>query len=93
MRAERRAFALEARLVRMVLRVSPALQHDLKKISERLFRETRLEYSCAAIVRGLIRLGLTSIAGKASLAVEFAGTRIPRGRKRSGRRRSEADDA
>lgn len=69
----------------MVLRVTPALQHDLTRISERLCRETRMEYSCAAIVRGLIRLGLASIAGKTSLAVEFAGTRIPRGRKRGGR--------
>jgi hypothetical protein len=85
MRADRGAFAFESRLVRMVLRVSPALQEDLTAISERLFDETRLEYSYAAIIRGLIALGLASIAGKASLAVEFAGTRIPRGRKRAGR--------
>lgn len=77
----------------MVLRVTPALQGDLTKISERLFRETRVEYSCAAIVRGLIRLGLASIAGKASLAVEFAGTRIPRGRKRGARWKPRAGDA
>lgn len=81
MRAERRRLTLEARLVRMVLRVSPALQDDLTEISDRLFRETRLEYSCAAIVRGLIALGLASIAGRAKLAVVFAGARIPRGRK------------
>jgi hypothetical protein len=92
MRADRRAFTLEARLVRMVLRVSPALQEDLTTISERLFDETSVEYSYAAIVRGLIRLGLASIAGKASLAVEFAGTRIPRGRKRSRRRKPDDDD-
>jgi hypothetical protein len=76
----------------MVLRVSPALQDDLTTISERLFHETRIEYSYAAIVRGLIRLGLASIAGKASLAVEFAGTRIPRGRKRGGRWKPDDDD-
>lgn len=76
----------------MVLRVSPALQEDLTTISERLFRETRLEYSYAAIVRGLITLGLASIAGKASLAVEFAGTRIPRGRKRGERWKPDDDD-
>ena len=76
----------------MVLRVSPALQNDLTKIGERLFRETRIEYPCAAIVRGLIRLGLASIAGKASLAVEFAGTRIPRGRKRGRRGTPDKDD-
>ncbi|MEP7124896.1 MAG: hypothetical protein ABJE95_28465 [Byssovorax sp.] len=91
MRSDRGAFTLESRLVRMVLRVSPALQDDLLTISERLFRETRVEYSYAAIVRGLIRLGLASIAGKATLAVAFAGTRIPRGRKR-GRRWKPDDD-
>jgi hypothetical protein len=92
MRAERRAFAFDSKLVRMVLRVSPALQEDLITISERLFVETRIEYSYAAIIRGLITLGLASIAGKASLAVEFAGTRIPRGRKRSERWKAEDDD-
>ena len=66
----------------MVLRVSPDLQEDLISIRERLFDETRLEYSYAAIIRGLIALGVASIAGKASLAVEFAGARVPRGRKR-----------
>ena len=92
MRADRGAFPFESKLVRMVLRVSPALQEDLTTISERLFRETRLEYSYAAIVRGLITLGLASIAGKASLAVEFAGTRIPRGRKRGERWKPDDDD-
>lgn len=83
MRADRRArLALEARLVRMVLRVSPALQRDLTTLGDRLFKETRLEYSCAAIVRGLIAVGLSSIAGQANLAVVFAGARVPRGRKR-----------
>ena len=81
MRADRETGTLDARLVRMVLRVSPELQEDLITISERLFDETRLEYSYAAIIRGLIALGIASIAGKASLAVEFAGARIPRGRK------------
>ena len=69
----------------MVLRVSPDLQEDLITLSERLFDETRLEYSYAAVVRGLIALGLASIVGKASLAVEFTGARVPRGRKRGTR--------
>jgi hypothetical protein len=85
MRSDRETFTLDARLVRMVLRVSPELQEDLITISERLFDETRLEYSYAAIIRGLISLGLASLAGKASLAVEFAGARVPRGRKRGER--------
>ena len=84
-------FGLDSRLVRMVLRVSPTLQEDLLAIGERLFDETRLEYSFAAIIRGLISLGLASIAGKASLAVEFAGARVPRGRKR-GERWKRKDD-
>jgi hypothetical protein len=92
MRADRETFTLDARLVRMVLRVSPELQEDLITISERLFDETRLEYSYAAIIRGLIALGLASIAGKSSLAVEFAGARVPRGRKR-GERWKSSDSA
>ena len=77
----------------MVLRVSPELQEDLITISERLFDETRLEYSYAAIIRGLISLGLAAIAGKESLAVEFAGARVLRGRKRgSAWNRSERED-
>ncbi|MFS8070109.1 MAG: hypothetical protein ACMG6S_27405 [Byssovorax sp.] len=75
-------FVLDRRLVRMVLRVPPELQEDLISLGERLFDETRLEYSYAAIIRGLIALGLAAIEGKASLAVEFAGARVPRGRKR-----------
>ena len=81
MRVDRETFTLDKRLVRMVLRVSPELQEDLITIGERLFAETKLEYSYAAIIRGLISLGLASLAGKASLAVEFAGARVPRGRK------------
>jgi hypothetical protein len=47
-------------------------REDLISISERLFDETRQEYSYAAILRGLIALGLASIAGKSSLVVETA---------------------
>jgi hypothetical protein len=68
----------------MVLRVSPALQGELTTLGARLRKETRLDYSCAAIVRGLIAVGLSSIAGQSSLAVVFAGARVPRGRKRAG---------
>ncbi len=92
MRADRETFTLDARLVRMVLRVSPELQEDLINISERLFDETKLEYSYAAIIRGLISLGLASIAGKASLAVAFTGARVPRGRK-GGTQRRPVDDS
>ncbi len=57
MGAKRETFTLDARLVRMVLRVSPELQEDLITLSERLFDETKLEYSYAAIIRGLISSG------------------------------------
>jgi hypothetical protein len=75
----------------MVLRVSPDLQENLISLSERLYDETRLEYSYAAIIRGLIALGLAAIVGKTSLAVAFAGARVPRGRKR-GERWKRSDD-
>jgi hypothetical protein len=74
--------AMDARLVRMVIRVSPELQEELITISERLYDETRLEYSYASIIRGLISLGLAAIVGKKTLALDFAGARVPRGRKR-----------
>ena len=86
-------FVMDSKLVRMVLRVSPDLQDDLISLSERLFDETRLEYSFAAILRGLIALGLASLAGKPSLAGEFAGARAMRGRKRGERwKRSDDED-
>lgn len=92
--SELEALLRHTRLVRMVLRVSPVLQEDLISINERLYDETRLEYSYAAIIRGLIALGLASIAGKSSLAVEFAGSRVPRGRRRGTRRkRTDSSDA
>ncbi|MFS8070040.1 MAG: hypothetical protein ACMG6S_27055, partial [Byssovorax sp.] len=86
--------ARRTRLVRLVLRVAPDLQEDLISISERLYDETGLEYSDAAILRGLIALGVTSLVGKKSLAVDFVGTRVPRGRKRGTRwKRSDSSDA
>jgi hypothetical protein len=75
----------------MVLRVSPELQEDLINISERLFDETRLEYAYAAIIRGLITLGLAAIAGKPNLAPEFAGARVARGRKQGERWKRKVD--
>ena len=68
-------------LIRVVLRIPSELPEKLTTIAERLYDETRLEYSFAAIVRGLIAIGLEKIEGKSKLAVEFAGARVPRGRK------------
>lgn len=72
---------VSATLIRTVLRLPPKVQGDLMNLRERLFDETKLEYSYAAILRGLISLGTASLAGKESIAVEFAGARVPRGRK------------
>ena len=72
---------MSALLIRMVMRVPRALPARLTTIATHLYDETRLEYSHAAIVRGLIAMGLERLEGVPSLAVEFAGARVPRGRK------------
>jgi hypothetical protein len=76
---------MSARLIRMVLRVPSDLPDRLTTIAEHLHDETRLEYSDAAIVRGLIAIGLNQIEGLPKLAPLFEGARVPRGRKRSER--------
>ena len=72
---------MSASYCRMVVRVPPELPERLAMIQEHLFDETRIEYPYAAIVRGLIELGLNQIEGAPRLAVVFAGCRIKRGRK------------
>ncbi|MFS8071303.1 MAG: hypothetical protein ACMG6S_33455 [Byssovorax sp.] len=69
----------------MVMRVPRDLPERLTTIAEHLYDETKLEYSFAAIVRGLIAIGLEKIDGAPSLAVEFAGARVARGRKAGSR--------
>ena len=70
---------------RMVLRVPPELPQRLTAIQTHLFDETRIEYSYAAIMRGLIALGLTQVEGAPNLAVLFMGARVKRGRKPGGK--------
>ena len=72
---------MSQRLIRMVLRVPSDLPERLTMIAAHLYDETHLEYSFAAIVRELIAIGLEKIDGAPSLAVEFAGARVARGRK------------
>jgi hypothetical protein len=67
----------------MVVRVDRELQGTLAAVAERLFTETRLEHSKSAIVRGLITIGLIAIAENRGIGSLFAGSRIPRGRKRA----------
>jgi hypothetical protein len=66
----------------MVVRVDPALHEALTRIAERLFSETRSEYSCSAVTRGLIALGLVAVADLRLLAPLFVSARVKRGRKR-----------
>jgi hypothetical protein len=65
----------------MVVRVDPALHEALTKIAERLFSETRSEYSCSAVTRGLIALGLVAVTDVRLLAPLFRSARVKRGRK------------
>ena len=70
-------------LHRMIVRVDPALNEALTKLAERLFSETRSEYSRSAVTRGLIALGLVAVADARLLAPLFLGARLKRGRKRA----------
>lgn len=47
-----------SRLRRRIVRVDPALHEALTKLAERLFSETRSEYSRSAVTRGVTALGL-----------------------------------
>lgn len=77
---------MSARLARMVVRIDRDLHGTLAGVAERLFAETSVEHSNSAVVRGLIAIGLGTIAGNVALASLFAGARIARGRKRGERR-------
>ena len=69
----------------MVVRVPRDLPERLTAIQTHLFDETRVEYSYAAIMRGLINLGLAQVEGAPNLAVLFIGARVKRGRKPGGK--------
>jgi hypothetical protein len=73
-------------LCRMVVRVDVGLNDTLTEIAARLFAETLHEYSHSAIVRGLIAIGLLTIADAPHLAPLFVGTRMARGRKQGSQR-------
>lgn len=74
---------MSARLARLVVRVPRDLGAHLDGIAKRLFMETAFDHSHSAIVRGLIAIGLATVARNDVLAPLFVGTRIPRGRKRA----------
>lgn len=73
------------RYCKMIVRVHPELPARLLTMQERLFQETLHEYSNAAIVRGLINLGLIQVEGAPNLAPLFVGARVKRGRKPGGK--------
>jgi hypothetical protein len=70
------------RFARLVIRVPPAFGTVLDDLGERLFMETAYAHSRAAVVRGLLRLGLLAIAHEPEIAPRFDGVRIPRGRRK-----------
>ena len=70
------------RLARMVIRVPRDFGTVLDDLAEKLFTETAYAHSHAAIIRGLLRLGLLAIADEPQIAPRFDGVRIARGRKK-----------
>lgn len=71
---------------RAVMRVPPEILAEVAEVAQRLHLETGLDYPAAAVVRGLLVIGLASLAGREHLAPAFVGARVKRGRKRGDRR-------
>lgn len=71
---------------RIVVRVDRGLHEMLTVIAARLFNETRLDYSRAAIARELIAVGLLTVEYAPHLAQLSVGVRVARGRKKGDRR-------
>lgn len=70
------------RLARMVIRVDRDLAETLTDIAGRLFDETEKNHPLAAVLRGLIAIGLAKVAETELLAPLFVGVLIARGRKK-----------
>ena len=70
-----------SRLRRAAIRVPEELLGEIAIVADRLHEETGLEHSAAAVVRGLLVLGLGAIAGREQIAPAFVGVRVPRGEK------------
>lgn len=77
------------RLRRAAIRVPEELLGELAGVVQRLHDETGDEYPAAAVVRGLLVVGLAEIAGRDRIAPSFVGTRIARGRKRGDGRQGD----
>jgi hypothetical protein len=72
----------------MVIRIPTGLDETLTDLAARLFDETERNHPFAAVVRGLIAIGLAAVADAPKLAPLFRGVLIARGRKRGPRRSS-----
>jgi fructose-specific phosphotransferase system IIC component len=66
----------------MVIRIPPGLDETLTDLAGRLFDETERNHPLAAVVRGLIAIGLTVVADAPQLAPLFVGVLIARGQKK-----------
>ena len=77
---------MSPRLARMVIRIPPGLDETLTDIAGRLFDETERNHPLAAVVRGLITIGLAAVANTPKIAPLFVGVLIARGRKKGARR-------
>jgi molybdopterin-guanine dinucleotide biosynthesis protein A len=70
----------------MVIRIPPGLDETLTDLAGRLFDETERNHPLAAVVRGLIAIGLTVANDTPKIAPLFVGVLIARGRKKGARR-------
>jgi hypothetical protein len=67
---------------RVVLRLFPELLQALDVLAARLTSETGIAFPRAAVLRGLIGLGIAAIAEHATLAPIFSASRVARGVKK-----------
>jgi fructose-specific phosphotransferase system IIC component len=72
----------------MVIRIPPGLDETLTDLAGKLFDETERNHPLAAVVRGLIAIGLAAVADAPKIAPLFVGVLIARGRRKSPRRSS-----
>jgi predicted DNA-binding protein len=75
---------------RIVLRLFPELLQALDVLAERLTNETGADFPRAAVLRGLIGLGIAALADHATLAPIFSASRVARGVKKGQKQRRAA---
>jgi predicted DNA-binding protein len=73
---------------RVVLRLFPELRQALDVLAARLTNETGVAFPRAAVLRGLIGLGIAAVADHATLAPTFIASRVARGVKKGQKQRS-----